>query len=61
MRRRILPYVYLERPDQKIKWNVWSFDEGNTRAHARPQAANPAARTAPLKRGRCRHGEPGSL
>jgi hypothetical protein len=24
----ILPYTYLERPDQKIKWNVWSFDEG---------------------------------
>lgn len=24
----ILPYVFLERPDQKIKWNVWSFDEG---------------------------------
>lgn len=24
----ILPYVYLENPDQKIKWNVYSFDEG---------------------------------
>jgi hypothetical protein len=24
----ILPYVYLEHPDAKIKWNVWSFDEG---------------------------------
>lgn len=24
----ILPYVYLENPDGKIKWNVWSFDEG---------------------------------
>ena len=26
--RNILPYVYLENPDQKIKWNVYSFDEG---------------------------------
>ena len=26
--RNILPYVYLESPDQKIKWNVYSFDEG---------------------------------
>ena len=25
---RILPYTYLENPDAKIKWNVWSFDEG---------------------------------
>ncbi|MBV5332515.1 hypothetical protein JZU54_02890, partial [bacterium] len=24
----ILPYVYMESPDQKIKWNVYSFDEG---------------------------------
>ena len=24
----ILPYVYLEHPDAKIKWNVWAFDEG---------------------------------
>jgi len=24
----ILPYVYMENPDQKIKWNVYSFDEG---------------------------------
>jgi hypothetical protein len=24
----ILPYSYLENPDQKIKWNVYSFDEG---------------------------------
>ena len=24
----ILPYVYLENPDQKLKWNVYSFDEG---------------------------------
>ena len=24
----ILPYTYLEHPDAKIKWNVWSFDEG---------------------------------
>lgn len=26
--RNILPYVYLENPDQKLKWNVYSFDEG---------------------------------
>lgn len=26
--RNILPYVYLEQPDQKLKWNVYSFDEG---------------------------------
>ena len=26
--RNILPYLYLESPDQKIKWNVYSFDEG---------------------------------
>ena len=26
--RNILPYVYLENPDAKIKWNVYSFDEG---------------------------------
>jgi len=26
--RNILPYVYLESPDQRIKWNVYSFDEG---------------------------------
>ncbi len=26
--RNILPYVYLENPDQKIKWNVYNFDEG---------------------------------
>lgn len=24
----ILPYVYLDQPDQKLKWNVYSFDEG---------------------------------
>jgi hypothetical protein len=24
----LLPYTYLEHPDAKIKWNVWSFDEG---------------------------------
>jgi hypothetical protein len=24
----ILPYKYLEQVDAKIKWNVWSFDEG---------------------------------
>ena len=24
----ILPYKYIEKPDQKLKWNVWSFDEG---------------------------------
>lgn len=24
----ILPYKYLENPDQKLKWNVYSFDEG---------------------------------
>ena len=26
--KNILPYVYLENPDQKIKWNVYNFDEG---------------------------------
>lgn len=26
--KNILPYVYMEQPDQKIKWNVYSFDEG---------------------------------
>ena len=26
--RNILPYVYMDSPDQKIKWNVYSFDEG---------------------------------
>jgi hypothetical protein len=26
--RNILPYLYLESPDQKIKWNVYQFDEG---------------------------------
>jgi hypothetical protein len=25
---KILPYKYMEQPDGKIKWNVWSFDEG---------------------------------
>jgi hypothetical protein len=25
---KILPYRYKEDPDGKIKWNVWSFDEG---------------------------------
>lgn len=24
----ILPYKYIETPDAKFKWNVWSFDEG---------------------------------
>jgi hypothetical protein len=24
----VLPYVYLDSPDQKLKWNVYSFDEG---------------------------------
>jgi hypothetical protein len=24
----ILPYKFLETPDAKFKWNVWSFDEG---------------------------------
>lgn len=24
----ILPYKYVENPDAKMKWNVWSFDEG---------------------------------
>jgi hypothetical protein len=24
----ILPYKYVENPDQKLKWNRWSFDEG---------------------------------
>jgi len=23
-----LPYKYVEYPDGKLKWNVWSFDEG---------------------------------
>jgi len=26
--KNILPYVYLENPNQKLKWNVYSFDEG---------------------------------
>jgi len=26
--KTILPYYYMENPDQKIKWNVYSFDEG---------------------------------
>jgi len=26
--RNILPYVYLENPNQKLKWNVHSFNEG---------------------------------
>jgi hypothetical protein len=26
--KNILPYLYMENPDQKIKWNVYSFDEG---------------------------------
>ena len=26
--RNILPYVYMPYPDQKIKWHVYSFDEG---------------------------------
>ena len=26
--RNILPYVYMDSPDQRIKWNVYSFDEG---------------------------------
>jgi hypothetical protein len=26
--RNILPYAYLDSPDQRIKWNVYSFDEG---------------------------------
>ena len=26
--KNILPYMYMENPDQKIKWNVYSFDEG---------------------------------
>lgn len=25
---KILPYMYIENVDQKIKWNRWSFDEG---------------------------------
>jgi hypothetical protein len=25
---RVMPYTFLEHPDAKIKWNVWSFDEG---------------------------------
>lgn len=24
----ILPYVYIENPDQQLQWAVWSFDEG---------------------------------
>jgi len=28
--RNMLPYVYLENPDQKLKWNVYSFNEGIT-------------------------------
>ena len=26
--KNILPYMYMEQPDRKIKWNVYSFDEG---------------------------------
>lgn len=26
--RNILPYKYIDNPDQKFKWNVYSFDEG---------------------------------
>jgi hypothetical protein len=26
--KNILPYVYMDQPDRKIKWNVYSFDEG---------------------------------
>ena len=26
--KNILPYMYMENPDRKIKWNVYSFDEG---------------------------------
>jgi hypothetical protein len=25
---KILPYMYIENVDAKIKWNRWSFDEG---------------------------------
>jgi hypothetical protein len=26
--KNILPYLYMDQPDKKIKWNVYSFDEG---------------------------------
>ena len=26
--KTILPYLYVDQPDKKIKWNVYSFDEG---------------------------------
>jgi len=26
--KTILPYLYVDQPDRKIKWNVYSFDEG---------------------------------
>ena len=26
--KNILPYMYMDQPDKKIKWNVYSFDEG---------------------------------
>jgi len=26
--KNILPYLYMDNPDKKIKWNVYSFDEG---------------------------------
>jgi hypothetical protein len=26
--KTILPYMYVDQPDKKIKWNVYSFDEG---------------------------------
>ena len=26
--KNILPYMYMDQPDRKIKWNVYSFDEG---------------------------------
>jgi hypothetical protein len=25
--KTILPYLYVDQPDRKIKWNVYSFDE----------------------------------
>jgi hypothetical protein len=42
--KNILPYMYMEQPDRKIKWNVYAFDEGiasrvpyESAAHVLPQ------------------------
>jgi hypothetical protein len=55
----LLPYTYLDRPDQKIKWNVWSFDEGTPTPDRTPQTLHRAHQR--LKRGRCRNVDQGAL